>query len=409
MRKSMKTASAEREPALPIGRETDTRSPFVRLAELIADIAPGKPVIDLGIGEPKHGVPAFVGPVMAAHINDFGQYPRNEGMLPFRQAAADWASRRFNLDRAPDPDCEILVLNGSREGLFLASVAARRYVTDRTGRPAILIPNPFYAAYAAGAAVADCEIVYLPATRETGFLPDLETLDEALLRRTVAMFLASPSNPQGAVADLGYLQRVVALARRHGFLVFSDECYSEIYTRSAPPGVLEAAGGRFENVIAFQSLSKRSNLPGLRVGFVMGDRRFIAGFLDLRCVASPQVPLPAQEVAIAAYQDEAHVNANRDLYREKFDLADQIIGDRYGYRRPAGGFFLWLDVAALGGSEAAAAKLWREAGVRVLPGRYAARDQDDGTNPGADYIRVAMVHDRETTAEALRRIVDVLG
>jgi len=191
--------------------------------------------------------------------------------------------------------------------------------------------------------------------------------------------------------------------------LFSDECYSEIYTRSAPPGILEATGGPFENVVLFQSLSKRSNLPGLRIGFAMGDRRFIAKFLELRTVAAPQVPIPAQEVAVAAYRDEVHVDANRDLYREKFDLADQIIGDRYGYRRPAGGFFLWLDVATLGGSEAAATRLWREAGVRVLPGRYAARDQDDGSNPGADYIRVAMVHDRETTAEALHRIVAVLG
>jgi N-succinyldiaminopimelate aminotransferase len=406
---SMHTASAECELALSTRRKPDTRSPFVRLAELIADIKPGKPVIDLGVGEPKHGVPAFVAPVIAAHIDEFGLYPRNEGTPQFRQAAADWVARRYKLNRAPDANREVLVLNGSREGLFLGSIVARRHVTNRVGRPAVLIPNPFYAAYSAGAAVADCEIVYLPAIRETGFLPDLDALDDALLRRTVAMFLASPSNPQGAVADLNYLQRVAALAQRYGFLVFSDECYSEIYTRSAPPGILEVAGEQFENVVVFQSLSKRSNLPGLRIGFVMGDRRFIARFLELRTVASPQVPIPAQEVAIAAYQDEAHVEANRNLYREKFDLADQIIGDRYGYRRPAGGFFLWLDVAALGGSETVASKLWREAGVRVLPGRYAARDQDDGSNPGADYIRVAIVHDRATTAEALRRIVDVLG
>ncbi|HLK82604.1 MAG TPA: aminotransferase class I/II-fold pyridoxal phosphate-dependent enzyme [Xanthobacteraceae bacterium] len=405
----MNTASAEREPALPARRKTDTRSPFVRLTELLGDIPPGQPVIDLGVGEPKHGVPAFVGPVMAAHINEFGCYPKNDGAPQFRRAVAEWAARRYKLDRVPDPDREVLVLSGSREGLFLASIAARRHVTGRAGRPAILIPNPFYAAYAAGAAAADCELVYLPATRETGFLPDLDALDDALLRRTVAMFLASPSNPQGAVADIFYLQRAAALARRHGFLVFSDECYSEIYTRSAPPGMLEAGGSPFENVLLFQSLSKRSNLPGLRIGFAMGDRRFIAKFLELRSVAAPQVPLPAQEVAIAAYGDEVHVEANRNLYREKFDLADQIIGDRYGYRRPAGGFFLWLDVAALGGSEAVALKLWREAGVRVLPGRYVARDQDDGSNPGADYVRVAMVHDRETTAEALHRIVAVLG
>jgi N-succinyldiaminopimelate aminotransferase len=406
---SMNTASAERELDLPTRRKTDARSPFVRLTELIGDTPPGRPAIDLGVGEPKHGVPAFVAPVLAAHINEFGCYPKNDGTPQFRRAVAAWAARRYKLDRVPDPDREVLVLNGSREGLFLASIAARRHVIGRVGRPAILIPNPFYAAYAAGAAVADCEPVYLPATRETGFLPDLDALDDALLARTVAMFLASPSNPQGAVADISYLQRAAALARRHGFLVFSDECYSEIYTQSAPAGMLQATGSPFENVLLFQSLSKRSNLPGLRIGFAMGDRRFIAKFLELRSVAAPQVPLPAQEVAIAAYSDEVHVEVNRNLYREKFDLADQIIGDRYGYRRPAGGFFLWLDIAALGGSEAVALKLWREAGVRVLPGRYAARDQDDGSNPGADYIRVAMVHDRETTAEALHRIVATLG
>ena len=401
--------SAERELLLSAGRTVDTRSPFVRLAELIADTTPGKPVIDLGVGEPKHGVPAFVATVMAAHINEFGRYPRNEGTPQFRHAVAEWAARRYKLGRVPDPNREVLVLSGSREGLFLGAIAARRHVANRTGRPAILIPNPFYAAYSAGAVASDSEIVYLPAKRETGFLPDLDALDGALLRRTVAMFLASPSNPQGAVADLTYLQRVTAMARRYGFLLFSDECYSEIYTQSAPPGVLQAAGDQFENVVLFQSLSKRSNLPGLRIGFVMGDRRFIAKFLELRSVAAPQVPIPSQEVAIAAYRDELHVDANRDLYREKFDLADQIIGDRYGYRRPAGGFFLWLDVSALGGSEVVTAKLWREAGVRVLPGRYAARDQDDGSNPGADYIRVAMVHDKETTAEALHRIIAVLG
>jgi N-succinyldiaminopimelate aminotransferase len=405
----MSMNSAERGLPLSSGRVVDTRSPFVRLAELIAGVPPGKPAIDLGVGEPKHAVPDFVGPVIAAHIKDFGRYPRNEGTPQFRRAAAEWAARRYRLARVPDPEREVLVLNGSREGLFLGAIAAKRHVANRAGRPAILVPNPFYAAYSAGAVAAECEVVYMPATRQSGFLPDLDTLDPALLARTVAMFLATPSNPQGAVADRTYLERVTALARRYGFLLFCDECYSEIYTKAEPAGALQAAGDGFENVILFQSLSKRSNLPGLRIGFVIGDRRFIAKFLELRNVAAPQVPIPTQEVAIAAYGDEAHVEANRDLYRQKFDLADQIIGDRYGYRRPAGGFFLWLDVGARGGSEAAAAKLWHEAGVRVLPGRYIARDEADGSNPGADFIRVAMVHDRETTAEALHRIVAVLG
>jgi aspartate/methionine/tyrosine aminotransferase len=385
------------------------RSPFVRLRELLGDVEPGQSPISLAVGEPQHGVPAFVGPVLAAHIDEFGRYPMNKGLDTFCEAAAAWLGRRFALPRPIDPANEVLVLNGSREGLFLAAIAAARWVGGRRGRPAMLIPNPFYAAYAAGAVAANCEPVYLPATARTGFLPDLDALSEELLARTVAFFIASPANPQGAVADRTYLTRVVALARRFGFLVFSDECYSEIYTRHAPAGMLEAAGPDFANVVEFQSLSKRSNLPGLRIGFAAGDRKFLARFLELRNVSAPQVPVPAQRVAIVAYGDEAHVEENRRLYAQKYDLADQIIGARYGYRRPAGGFFLWLDVSAHGGDEAVALKLWREAGLRVVPGRYLARQQVDGSNPGLGYIRVAMVQDRETTAQALHRLVAVLG
>ena len=402
------TAAERVSPPSPI-RADIGRSPFVRLRELLGTIEPGKPPISLAVGEPQHRVPAFVGPVLAAHIDEFGRYPMNKGLDAFCEAAAAWLGRRFALPRPIDPTNEILVLNGSREGLFLAAIAAARWVSGRRGRPAMLLPNPFYAAYAAGAVTANCEPVYLPAMAATGFLPDLETLSEELLARTVAFFIASPANPQGAVADPAYLGRVVALARRFGFLVFSDECYSEIYTRHPPAGILEAAGPDFANVVEFQSLSKRSNLPGLRIGFAAGDRRFLARFLELRNISAPQVPMPAQRVAIAAYGDEVHVEENRRLYAQKYDLADTIIGKRYGYRRPEGGFFLWLDVSGLGGDEAVALRLWREAGLRVVPGRYLAREQADGSNPGLGYIRIAMVQDQETTAQALHRLVAVLG
>jgi aspartate/methionine/tyrosine aminotransferase len=381
----------------------------VRLTELIAGIEPGKPPINLSVGEPQHQVPSFVGPTLAAHVADFGRYPANKGIEPFRRAVAEWLGRRYNLKRPIDSEHEVLVLSGTREGLFLAAIAARRWVAPRVGKPVMLIPNPFYAAYAAGALAADCEPVYLPATRKSRFLPDLDVLDDALLARTVACYIASPSNPQGAVADRAYLDKLAALARRFGFLVFADECYCEIYSEHAPPGMLEASGPDFANVVVFHSLSKRSNLPGLRVGFAAGDRRFLGSYLELRNVAAPQVPTPAQYVAIAAYGDEAHVQENRTLYSAKFDLADQIIGDRYGYERPDGGFFLWLDVSKQGGSEAVTKRLWAEAGVRVVPGRYLARNQTDGSNPGADYIRVAMVQDKAATAEALHRLVAVLG
>ena len=388
------------------------RSPFVRLRELLGDTPPGKTPISLAVGEPQHPIPPFVGAVIAAHVTEFGRYPMNRGLEEFAAAVGQWLDRRYKLQRRVDPASEILVLNGTREGLFLAGIAARNYATTRGnsgGKPAVLIPNPFYAAYAAGAIAADCEPVYLPATAATGFLPNLDALGEDLLARTVAVYLASPSNPQGAVADRAYLEKLTALARRFGFLILSDECYCEIYSDRAPPGMLEAAGADFANVVVFHSLSKRSSLPGLRVGFAAGDRKFLASYLELRNVAAPQVPTPLQHVAIAAYRDEEHVEDNRRLYREKFDLADQIVGDRYNYRRPAGGFFLWLDVSAHGGSEAVTQRLWREAGVRVVPGRYLGHEQADGSNPGADYIRVAMVQDKAITAKALHRLVAVLG
>ncbi|MEA2989639.1 MAG: N-succinyldiaminopimelate aminotransferase [Alphaproteobacteria bacterium] len=402
------TAAEREQPPAP-ARADQGRSPFVRLRELLGDTPPGKPAISLAVGEPQHAVPAFVGPVLAGHIEEFGRYPMNKGLDEFCQAAADWLGRRFGLVRAPDPLTEMLVLNGSREGLFLAALAAQRWASGRRATPAILMPNPFYGAYEAGALAAQCEPVYLPATAATGFLPDLDAIPDAVLARTVAFYLASPANPQGSVAPPAYFARLVALARRHGFLLFSDECYSEIYTTRAPTSALQAAGPDFENVVVFQSLSKRSNLPGLRVGFAAGDRRFLARFLEFRNVSAPQVPLPMQRVAIAAYGDEAHVDENRRLYAQKFDLADQIIGDRYGYRRPAGGFLLWLDVSAQGGDEAVTLRLWQEAGLRVVPGRYLAREQADGSNPGLGYIRVALVQDKESTAEALHRLVAVLG
>jgi N-succinyldiaminopimelate aminotransferase len=391
----------------------NARSPFVRLRELLADTPPGQSPISLAVGEPQHPIPTFVATILAAHVAEFGRYPMNRGLDEFAVAVGQWLDRRYKLPRKVDPTNEVLVLNGTREGLFLAGIAARNYVGPRAGKlsekPAVLIPNPFYAAYSAGAIAADCEPVYLRATAATGFLPDLDALGEDLLARTVAFYLASPSNPQGAVADRTYLDKLTALARRFGFLVLSDECYCEIYSGRAPAGMLEAAGADFQNVVVFHSLSKRSSLPGLRVGFAAGDRKFLASFLELRNVAAPQVPTPLQRVAIAAYNDEKHVEDNRRLYREKFDLADQIIGDRYNYRRPAGGFFLWLDVSAQGGSEAVTERLWREAGLRVVPGGYLAREQADGSNPGADYIRVAMVQDKAITAEALHRLVAVLG
>lgn len=398
-------------PSSPASASNESgRSPFARVAELLAGHEPGKPLISLSLGEPQHPVPDFVQPVLAKYTADFGRYPIAKGIEPFRKAVSQWLDKRFKLPRLLDPETEILVLNGSREGLFFAAVAAARYVGARSGKPAILMPNPFYPVYGAGALAAGCETVVLPAVRDNGFLPDLDKIPKETLARTVAFYMASPANPQGTLASAEYFAKLKALADRYGFLIFSDECYSEIYTGKIAPGsALESAGPDFKNVVAFQSLSKRSNLPGMRVGFVAGDKDFLNAFHELRNVAAPQVPVPLQQVAIAAYGDETHVEENRRLYRLKFDLAEQILGNRYGYKRPDGGFCVWLDVSQHGGDEEATLRLFKEGGVRVVPGSYLARQQADGSNPGAGYIRLALVQDSETTAEALHRLVAVLG
>ncbi|MCL2715841.1 MAG: aminotransferase class I/II-fold pyridoxal phosphate-dependent enzyme [Alphaproteobacteria bacterium] len=391
--------------------QDDERSPFARLAQLLSPFSPGKALINLSLGEPQHPLPDFVAPVLARHSAEFGRYPVARGIEAFRQAAASWLTRRFALPRQVDPDSEVLVLNGSREGLFFAAFTALRYVGARAaaGRPAILMPNPFYPVYGMAARCAGCEAVHLPTTAENGFLPDLASLDAETLSRCVAFYIASPANPQGAIVQKDYFHRLLALSERFGFVILSDECYSEIYTGEVPGSVLECAGSDFAGVVSFQSLSKRSNLPGLRVGFVAGDRRFIDMFHELRNVAAPQVPVPLQQVAVAAYSDEAHVEENRRLYRRKFDLADQILRQGCGYRRPGGGFCIWLNVSAFGSDEAVTVKLYKEAGLRVVPGSYLARVQADGFNPGAGYIRLAMVQNEETTATALTRLVETLG
>jgi N-succinyldiaminopimelate aminotransferase len=387
-------------------------SPFARLAKLLEGIEPRTKPIDLSLGEPKGLIPPFLGPVLQEHLAEFGRYPPIRGIPALRQAIADWMGRRYPaLAGHIDPERHILPLNGSREGLFSAifPALARKSSVER---PAVLIPNPFYQAYAAAAAASGAAPQFLPSGGALGFLPELDAIGERLLERTVAFYSCSPSNPQGAVAPRSYLAKAIGLARRHDFLLFADECYSEIYGEEPPPGALETAvleTGSLANVVTFQSLSKRSGLPGLRSGFVAGDSDFIAAFGRFRNVACPQVPLPVQYVSIAAWSDERHVEEGRALYRRNFDLADAILGSRYGYKKPGGAFFLWLNLANFGGGEGAATTLWKDCGVKVLPGAYLARANPNGDSPGRDYARVALVHDADTTREALQRIVATLG
>lgn len=384
----------------------NVRSPFVRLTELLAGVEPGKPLINLSVGEPRHAMPGFVAPVLAANVAGFAKYPMLRGTDRFRTAAANWLGKRYKLPHAIDPNKEVVVLNGSREGLFLAGIAAKRILGERNN-PAIIVPNPFYPAYGAGAEVTGCELVALPAMRETNFIPDYDAIPDELFARTIAIYLCSPANPQGSVLPRGTLEKVITRARKYGTFVFADECYSEIWLGDKKPtGALEACGATFDNVVSFNSLSKRSNLPGIRVGFAAGDEKFISAYAELRNVSAPQVPEPLQEVAVAAYADEKHVEDTRKLYREKFDLADKLLGKRFNHKRPEGGFFLWLDVTELGDDETAAKNLFKDAGLRVVPGSYLARTGHDGKNPGAGYIRVALVDDLKITEEALTRLAN---
>ena len=388
-------------------------SPFARLAALLDGIEPGAPPIDLSLGEPRALIPPFLGPTLERHLERVRQIPtdpRHPGACARPSRHGSGAAIR-TLAGSIDAETHVLPLNGSREGLFSAifPALARK---EPVKRPAVLIPNPFYQAYAAAAAASGAEPIFLESDAATQFLPALDGIDEALLQRTVALYLCSPSNPQGAVADRGYLAGAIALARRFDFMLFADECYSEIYSDAPPPGALEtalAADGSFANVVIFNSLSKRSGLPGLRSGFVAGDPAFIAPFARFRNVACPQVPLPIQHVSVAAWSDEAHVAEGRALYRANFDRADAVLQGRYGYRRPQGGFFLWLDMAAHGGGEEATKTLWKGCGVRLLPGTYLAREGASGANPGRNHVRVALVHAPHTTGEALERIVATLG
>jgi N-succinyldiaminopimelate aminotransferase len=399
-------------------------SPFPRLNALIEGLEPGKSPLIMSLGEPQHAFPGFVTEEITRNAALFGKYPPIIGTAGFRAAVAGWLGRRYGIaahigkDRALDPEMQILPVNGTREALFnIAQIATPPAKAGK--RPAILMPNPFYQCYAAAALAAGAEPVYIAATRENGFLPDFEALPEELLARTAMIYFCSPANPQGSVASKDYLTNLITLARRHDITLAIDECYADIYDREPPTGALAAAlslheesgrkaGDPFANIIVFHSLSKRSSLPGLRSGFCAGEAKLMMRFRSFRNIAGPQVPLPLMAASAACWADDAHASANRDLYRAKIDAAERLLGNRFGFYRPAGGFFLWLDV---GNGEEAARDLWAKGGVKVLPGAYLSREDSPygpGGNPGTAYIRVALVGSQAETEEALSRIAEVL-
>ncbi len=387
-------------------------SSFALLSALLDCEKPGAPVVSLAVGDPRGRVPDFVTEALNKHVQEFGEYPAVNGTVDWRDAAASWVQRRFELpDGAIDPDKHVLPLNGTRVGLFLAPFI----VTPEGkggGRPVILLPNPFYQCYAAAILSCGAEPVFVPTGPQTNFLPDYASLPKAVLERTVAIYLCSPSNPEGAVASEAYWRDLFALAEQYDFTVFSDECYADIYLNEKPVGALTARfrqSGDLSRLLTFHSLSKRSALPGLRSGIVAGDEKLMVKFRAFRNYAGPQVPMPIMAASAAAWRDEAHVAANRETYAERFRLAQRVIGNRAGFRLPDGGFFLWLDV---GDGVAATKKLWTQGGIRVLPGAYMGREIEPGknqSNPGFSFIRVALVSDLSTIRAALERMGEILS
>jgi N-succinyldiaminopimelate aminotransferase len=389
-------------------------SPFARMRTLLEGIEPGMTPIDMTIGEPRHGVPDFLGAVLAERIAGYGKYPPIAGTPELADAIARWIGRRYpSLAGVIEPARHILPLTGSREGLFSVVFPAVARKLGGAGRPAVLMPNPFYQAYLAAAIAGGAEPVFMDAEEENGFLPDLAALAPDLLARTAAMYLATPANPQGAVASRDYLAKAIVLARQYDFMLVIDECYSEVYFGAPPAGGLEVAhaltSGEFANVLVLNSLSKRSNVPGLRSGFIAGDAAFLADYSRFRNVACPQMALPVQHASAALWSEESHVDASRARYVEKMDAAARILGKHLDGRLPEGAFFLWLKVAHLGGGESAAKTFWKGCGVKVLPGAYLAQVDAHGRNPGGPYVRIALVHDLVPTVNALERVAALLS
>lgn len=397
------------EPAIHPGMAALPAYPFPRVRALIAGIEPGKAEIDLSIGEPKLPTPPIVAETLTANAALWNRYPPPLGTPALRASCAGWLHRRFDLpDGLIDSERHILPVSGTKEGLFSCGLilGGRQGVS----RSLAAMPNPLYPVYPGAARLGGLEPVYL-ASRDiqTGVI-DPDSLDPAMMDRLAVVFLCNPANPQGGTLGPQGLEKLIALSRRHGFVLVSDECYAEIYYEKPPPSALEVCGGDLENLLVFHSLSKRSNAAGLRGGFIAGDERLIKSLGNLRNYAAAGMPLPVQAAAAALWDDDAHVADNREHYHRKFAAVAEGLAGQLPFHRPDAGFFLWLNLADAGISdgEACAKALWQEQGLRTIPGAYLTETAAGQANPAASYLRLAIVHEPDIVREAMTRLAQAL-
>ncbi|MGM8937552.1 succinyldiaminopimelate transaminase [Psychrobacter glaciei] len=392
--------------------------PFAKMATLLADSTPAHnhSAIKLGIGEPKHEPPEFVLDVLRENLDKISRYPTTNGTFELRQTIAHWLEKRFFLNHV-DANTEVLPVMGTREAIFsfVQAVVDHDVANPESSlSPTVVMPNPFYQIYEGAAILAQATPYFVPCTLDDDFKGDYRAVPKEVWMRTQLLFVCSPNNPTGSVMTMDDWEYLIRLSDQYDFIIASDECYSELYFDTVPIGLLQAcaAFGRhdFKNCVVFHSLSKRSNLPGLRSGFVAGDAKILQAYLQYRTYQGCAMPIPHQLASIAAWQDEKHVEHNRALYQEKFALWMSELGELLELRMPEAGFYFWIKAPKQfnGDDELFVKALYEQANIHALAGRYLSREVN-GKNPGQGYVRIALVASVDESREAISRIRKLLG
>ena len=379
--------------------------PFQRLNDLLKGIEAPKnsPEIIMSIGEPKHKPPAFIKNIINKNYANWSKYPPTLGLEKLNMASVNWLNRRYNLSKKfINHRDNIVQLAGTREGLFNVALAISPSIKNNN-KPAMLLPDPFYQVYAGACRISGAEPIFVRSLKENNFIPAFSDVDKKILKRTSVIYVCSPSNPEGSALKLKEWENLISLTRNYGAALIVDECYTDIYSKTRPLGILEACKKLktdLTNIISFHSLSKRSNVPGIRSGFAVGDKYLIQNFKKLRHYCAGQQPLPIQEVATALWNEDSHSEKNRQKYIKKFEIAKEIFKKYNDFYIPDGGFYLWLKV---GNGEKFAKLLWKEKGIKVMPGAYLSN-----FNNSKPYIRIALVSNIKETKTALKGIYDIL-